>query len=161
MKGENGKAIMSLTWCFIMAFLIAWTGSARMVAGGGAGGGAAGGAGALTRTQLPGKYCKILEEIFSQARFECGIEMGAKFRPHNDPSPVRIVLTTTPFFLIPTPFALTRTPFFLTRTRFFLTTTWTVSPLLGEKCTVHSKQWTVNVNVNGKCISYSVFIMTH
>jgi len=67
------------------------------------------------------KYCKIIEEIFSKDRFECNLEMSAKFGPHNDPSPVRIVLTTTPFFLTRTPSALIKTPFALTRTRFILT----------------------------------------
>src|SRR4030042_2120 len=128
MKSEIGKTIMLLTWRFVMAFLIDWAGSADRGAGGG------------TRNTTFGKYCKILEEIFSQARFECDLEMGAKFRPHNDPSTVRIFLTRTTFFLIQTPSALTLTRFALTRTRFFLTTTWTVSPLLGDKCTVHSPQ---------------------
>ncbi|OGP59006.1 MAG: hypothetical protein A2V67_08320 [Deltaproteobacteria bacterium RBG_13_61_14] len=84
---------------------------------------AGGGAADPSRTQLLGNYCKILEEIFSKAHFECVIEMSAQFGPHNDPSPVRIVLIKTTFFLIQTPFALTQTPFFLTTTRFALTTT--------------------------------------
>jgi len=111
MKAEIERAILSLTWRFIMAFWVIWTGSADRRAGGG------------TRNTSFGKYCKIFKEIFSEDRFECDLEMGAKFGPHNDPSPVRIVLTTTPFFLIQTPFALTTTRFFLTTTPFALTTT--------------------------------------
>ena len=128
MKAEIGKEIFYLTWRFIMALLIIWTGSASSIAGEG------------TRNTSLGKYCKILEEIFSEDRFECVIEMSAKFRPHPDPSPVRIVLTTTPFFLIQTPSALTTTRSALTTTPFALTTTGTFSPLLGEKCSVHSEQ---------------------
>jgi hypothetical protein len=67
-----------------------------------------------------GKYCKIFKEISPEDRFECGIEMGAKFHPHNDPSPVRIVLIKTTFFLIMTPSALIRTPIALTTTPFAL-----------------------------------------
>ncbi|OGP57972.1 MAG: hypothetical protein A2V67_10855 [Deltaproteobacteria bacterium RBG_13_61_14] len=90
-------AIIVITSCNIM--LLSGYGEALLarVAGGG------------TRNTSLGKYCKILEEIFSQARFECNLEMSAKFRPHPDPSPVRIVLTWTTFFLIQTPFFLTTT----------------------------------------------------
>ena len=90
-----------------------------MVASGGAGGGAAD----LSRAQLLGNSCKISEKISPQARFECGLEMSAKFGPHNDPSPVRIVLTTTPFVLTRTPSALIKTRSALTRTPFILTRT--------------------------------------
>jgi hypothetical protein len=111
MKAETSKNFWSLTWRFIMAFLIDRTQSAAEVSR------------APSRNTSFGKYCKILEEIFSQARFECVIEMSAKFRPHNDPSPVRIVLTTTPFFLILTPSALITTRSALIKTPFALTTT--------------------------------------
>jgi len=80
-------------------------------------------AGEGTRNTTFGKYCNISEEISPQARFECGLEMSANFRPHNDPSPVRIVLTTTPFLLTRTPFALIQTRFALIKTPFALTTT--------------------------------------
>ena len=115
MKVETGKVISYLTWRFIMAFLDDWTGSADR--------GAGGGAADLNCAQLLGNSCQILEEILSQARFECVIEMSAKFRPHNDPIPVRIVLIKTPFVLIQTPSALIMTPIALTTTRFFLTRT--------------------------------------
>jgi len=118
MKAEIGKEIIYLTWRFIMAFLGDWTRSAERFAGEG------------TRNTTFGKYCKIVEEIFSEDRLECGLEMGANSRPHHDPSPVRIVLTTTPFVLTQTPFALIPTPFFLTTTRFALTTTLIVPLLL-------------------------------
>jgi hypothetical protein len=108
MKAEIGKEMFYLTWRFIMAFWVIWTGSATSIAGDGAG------------NTTFGKYCKILEEIFSEDRFECVIEMSAKFRPHNDPSPVRIVLTTTPFFLIQTPSALIKIRSALTTTPFAL-----------------------------------------
>jgi hypothetical protein len=78
------------------------------------------GAGEGARGATFGKYCKFFKEIFSKARFECVIEMSAKFRPHNDPSPVRIVLTRTTFFLIQTPSALIKTRFALTTTPFAL-----------------------------------------
>jgi len=129
---ETMMAIVVVTICNIMPF--AEYGEALFVRV------ASRGVADPSRIQLLGNYCKILEEIFPQGRFECNLEMSAKFRPHNDPSPVRIVLTKTPFFLIQTPFALIPTPFFLTTTRFALTTTATVSPLLGEKCTVNSGQ---------------------
>jgi len=70
-----------------------------------------------------GNSCKIPTKIYPQGRFECDLEMGAKFRTHNDPSPVRIVLTTTPFFLIQTPFALIKIRSALIKTPFALTTT--------------------------------------
>jgi hypothetical protein len=76
-----------------------------------------------SRTQLLGNYCNISEEISPQARFECGLEMSANFRPHNDPSPVRIVLTTTPFLLTRTPSALIKIRSALIKTPFALTTT--------------------------------------
>ena len=111
MKAEIGKEIIYLTWRFIMAFWVTWTGSADRRAGGGA------------RNTSFGKYCKIFKEIFPEDRFECDLEMGAKFRPHNDPSPVRIVLTTTPFVLIQTPSALIKIRSALIKTPFALTTT--------------------------------------
>jgi len=115
MKAETAKAIWSLTWRFISAFFIYLAKSATRSAGGGAAD--------LSRAQPVENSCKTSKNIFSQGRLECGIEMGAKFRPHNDPSPVRIVLTTTPFFLILTPSALIKARFALTTTPFALTTT--------------------------------------
>jgi len=115
MKAEIGKEMFYLTWRFIMALLIIWTGSADRCA--------AVVSRAPSYAQLLGNSFKIIPKFFSEARFECGLEMSAKFRPHNDPSPVRIVLTTTPFFLTQTPFALIPTPFFLITTPFALTTT--------------------------------------
>jgi hypothetical protein len=111
MKAEIGKEMLYITQRFIMALLIIWTESAGIAAGEG------------TRNTSFGKYCKISEEISSEDRFECGIEMSAKFRPHNDPSPVRIVLTTTPFVLIQTPSALIKIRSALIKTPFALTTT--------------------------------------
>jgi len=108
MKAEIGKEMFYLTWRFIMAFWVIWTGSASSIAGEG------------TRNTSLGNYCKIFEEIFSQARFECIIEMSANFRTHNDPSPVRIVLIKTTFFLIQTPFALIKIRSALTTTPFAL-----------------------------------------
>ncbi|OGP56773.1 MAG: hypothetical protein A2V67_14995 [Deltaproteobacteria bacterium RBG_13_61_14] len=90
-------AIMVITFCNIM--LLAGYGEALFLRVAGEG----------TRNISFGKYCNFFKEIFSKGRLECGLEMSAKFGPHNDPPPVRIVLTTTPFFLIQTPFALTTT----------------------------------------------------
>jgi len=104
-------AIAVITSCNIMLF--AGRGEAWFVRGAGEG----------ARRTTFGKYCKFFKEIFSQARLECVIEMSANFRPHNDPSPVRIVLTRTTFFLIQTPSALIKTRFALTTTPFALTTT--------------------------------------
>ena len=104
-------AIVAITSCNIM--LLSGYGEALFVRVAGEG----------TRNTTFGKYCNISEEISPQARFECGLEMSANFRPHNDPSPVRIVLTTTPFFLTRTPSALIKIQFALIKTRFALTTT--------------------------------------
>ena len=111
MRLKTMMAIIVITCCNIMLF--AGRGGALFlkVAGGG------------TCSTSFGKYGKILEEIFSQARFECDLELSAKFGPHPDPTPVRIVLTQTPFVLIQTPFALIKIRSALTRTRFALTTT--------------------------------------
>ena len=101
MKAEIKRLYEMLTWRFIMAFGNDWTESAVTCA--------AGVSHAPIGAQLPGNYCKFFKEIFSGDRFECNLEMSAKFGTHNDPSPVRIVLTTTRFFLIQTPFVLTTT----------------------------------------------------
>ena len=127
MKAEIGKEIFYLTWRFIIDFLIYLASIASR--------GAAGVSRAPSRAQLLENSCKIS----SQARpWWRGCprwrgcphpRLSANFRPHNDPSPVRIVLTQTPFFLIQTPSALIQTRFALTTTPFALTPTLTVPPL--------------------------------
>ena len=115
MRLETMIAIVVITLCNIMLFAGRGQALLARVAGGGAAD--------PSRTQLPGNSCQISEEISSEDRFECGIEMSANFRPHGDPPPVRIVLTTTPFVLIQTPSALIKIRSALIKTPFALTTT--------------------------------------
>jgi len=105
---EAMMAIAVITSCNIMLF--AGRGEAGFVRGAGEG----------TRNTTFGKYCEFFKKIFSEDRFECNLEMSANFRPHNDPSPVRIVLIKTTFFLIQTPSALIKIRSALIKTPFAL-----------------------------------------